>query len=157
MLGTPIIRTHGPLNLIGITDRQVFGERSTAADQWGAFGARAHEIPHALPDSYGVCRQPADGSTGFIYLVAQQVTTIDQVPAGMTTDQIQARPYAVFTHNGDVSTIDATCAAIDEDWRPHTDFQIDTDCDLILIEHYGPLFNPVTLSGDIEIWVPLIG
>ncbi len=151
----PTIKTAGPLQLVGVVGDQVFGERSTAADQWGQFGTKAHLIKNALPHSYGVCTKKPDGSEGFRYFISLQVSEFAEAPEGMEIRTLAEQQYAVFVHEGDVSTIDATCDEIDKVWRAKTELNINNEGDLILIEHYGPQFNPVTLSGDIEIWVPV--
>lgn len=68
-----------------------------------------------------------------------------------------AQRYAVFAHEGDVTSIRETCEAIWCDWAPTggCDIVKEKDGAQYFLERYGLGFDYHTGSGDIKIWIPV--
>lgn len=71
---------------------------------------------------------------------------------GMSAINIPANRYAVFTHNGHVSAVDATLRYIWQIWVPRSGMILADGPDF---ERYDESFNEATQDGTIEFWVPI--
>jgi AraC family transcriptional regulator len=67
---------------------------------------------------------------------------------------LPALRYARFRHEGHISDIRSTCAAIFDDWLPASGREADHTY-FSFLEYYGPDFNPQTGMGTVEVWVAL--
>ncbi|WP_339413025.1 AraC family transcriptional regulator [Pseudomonas sp. EA_35y_Pfl2_R5] len=136
------------------------GERFTAdttqgiAALWQRFVPYIGRVPGQQGwETFGVCCNPQnDGS--FEYIAGVLVNRTDDLPAGFTQQRLAAHRYAVFLHSGHISSIHETFNAIFQRWLPNAGLQ---GADAPEFERYSGDFNPMTGTGQVEIWVPLRG
>ena len=93
-----------------------------------------------------------DDESNFDYLCGVEVASGSELPRGLTSLDVPAQKYAVFTHTGHVAGIRATFSAIYKHWIPESGCQVKN---APTIERYGPEFNPMTGLGGFEIWIPM--
>lgn len=118
---------------------------------WCALEKLRGELPTQSKDSFGVCW--GGQGDGFDYMAAVEVKDATvSLPESAQSVTLAAQRYAVFSHSGDVSTIGGTCEAIFSKWLPNSGHQ---PVDAPFLERYTEQFNQQTLSGGIEIWVPV--
>ena len=154
-LPEPVIADKGPFFLAGLREFRTFRERSGIPGQWQRFGPHvASASNRAGGDSFGVCFAPSNGEEGFDYLTAIAVKSLDDLPEDLSGARIAKRRYAMFKHDGHVSTIGATCAAIFGEWQPKSGLTLEHD-PFFLIEYYGPSFQIDTGRGGMEVWAPI--
>ncbi|MEM7776599.1 MAG: AraC family transcriptional regulator [Pseudomonadota bacterium] len=154
-LDDPSYRNEGPLLLAGIREFRTFEERAGIPDQWRRFVAVMGDIANQNATStFGVCFEPAHDEEGFDYMAAVSVSSLDDLPEGLTGVRLPKRRYAVFQHKDHVSTIGATCAAIFGDWKQATADTLETS-PTSMIECYGRSFDPETGRGGFEVWIPI--
>jgi AraC family transcriptional regulator len=133
-----------------------FEERAGIASLWQAFGPHLGAITHTVPGAaFGLCLAAADpgDESGFDYAPAVEVSTLSDLPEGLSGIRIAPREWAVFRHPGHVSTLGATCAAAGE-WLARSGRQ-PMDCAMQMIERYGPEFDAHTGNGGCEVWLPV--
>ncbi len=133
-----------------------FDERAGIASLWHAFGPHLGSIANTIEGAaFGLCLAPADpdDDAGFDYAPAVEVSSLDDLPEGLSGIRIAPREWAVFRHAGHVSTLGATCAAAG-DWLANSGRQ-PTDCAMQMLERYGPDFNATTGQGGCEVWIPV--
>lgn len=95
---------------VGLVERRAHGDTATIPLQWGRFMARYAEIDDKSdPIPWGVSSGDADG---FDYACAVLVARADAVPEGLSLLRLPACDYAVFRHDGHISKIGETYAAI---------------------------------------------
>lgn len=131
-------------------------ERAGIASLWHAFGPHLGAITNTIEGAaYGLCLAPADPNddAGFDYAPAVEVSSLDDLPEGLVGIRIAARNWAVFRHDGHVSTLGATCAAAGE-WVSRSG-RAPPEGPMQMIERYGPEFDPRTGNGGCEVWLPL--
>ena len=133
-----------------------FDERAGIASLWHAFGPHVGAITNTIPGAaFGLCLGPADpgDENGFDYAPAVQVSSLADLPEGLSGIRTAAREWAVFHHAGHVSTLGATCAAAGA-WLA-TSGRAPQQGPMQMIERYGPEFDPHTGNGGCEVWLPL--
>jgi AraC family transcriptional regulator len=94
---------------------------------------------------------------GCEYLAGFEVSESAVLPKDFSSTDIPANEYAVFSHEGHVSTLRNTFDAVFTDWLPNSGFEIAATAggEPYLLERYGEGFDPMTGRGDIEIWIPV--
>lgn len=80
------------------------------------------------------------------------MASFDNISDEFATLRIPQHRYAVFTHKGHISTIQATWAAIFRTGLPELGAQV---ADAPDFEKYDERFDPRSGSGIVEIWMPL--
>ena len=154
-LPDPTIREEGPFLMAGIREFRKFEERAAIPGQWQRFAPFIGNIPGQQGrDAYGVCLAPPGGQDGFDYLTAVAVHSLNELPEALSGVRLSRRQFAIFQHGEHVSRIGETCDAIFGEWQPRSGRKSPSE-PLILIEHYGAAFDPVSGRGGIEVWVPL--
>ena len=126
---------------------------------WDDFNQRENEIPN-LKGNYalGVCMPRHDdlpikeGDT-FVYIAGRPVTSLDKVPEGMVAVKIPARKYARFTHKGPLTNLPHTVNYIWGTWLPKSEYKHANSPDF---ELYDERFDVKSLSGEIDIFVPIV-
>jgi AraC family transcriptional regulator len=73
-----------------------------------------------------------------------------RIPHGLTCVDLPAQTYAVFEHDGHVSTIQNTYAAIWDNWLGVHGYDI---ADTASLEKHKPTFDTRTGLGGVEIWI----
>jgi AraC family transcriptional regulator len=91
----------------------------------------------------------------FQILTGVEVADLSGIPDEFSGVRLPAQKYAVFSHREHVSTIRNTIGAIFDTWLPGSGYEAVSSPPFL--ERYGENFNPTTLMGDIEIWVPVKG
>ena len=92
---------------------------------WNNYIARSQEIKSRLGlDDIGICEQiPETARTrpspdACMYMAGTEVTNFDHVPEGMVTKIVSAGRYAVFTHRGQLTSLEHTMNYIYGSWLP---------------------------------------
>ena len=138
------------MQIVGLSETYKKGKSDFSA-QWKNFIPHFGKIPGQKSNvAYGVM---FDDAGGLEYLAGVEVSGSSTPDGKFKQITFPARKYAVFQHYGPVSTIWKTLDAIHKDWLPASG-HVPAEKPLF-IERYGEKFDPVTASGDIEIWVPL--
>ena len=151
-LEPPRFENFRPILFAGIVERYDCQSPAGIPDQWQRFGPNIGRIPGQVGSiAYGVVYN-FDSEGNFDYMCAVEVSGTSTLPKGLSTLQVPARKYAVFSHRGHVAGVCGTMSAIWGQWLPqsgHRAFEGPT------LERYGPEFNPRTGMGGLEIWVPI--
>lgn len=94
---------------------------------------------------------------GCDYLAGFEVSASAVLPNGFACTEIPANEYAVFSHGGHVSTLRNTFDSAVNQWLPASDFEIARlpVGEPYALERYGEGFDPLTGTGDIEVWIPV--
>jgi AraC family transcriptional regulator len=127
------------------------GSNAGMPAQWGEFGPYLGHVPGQVGRiAYGVLHNDTDGSID--YLTGVEVGDFADLPAGFAHLRIAPQRYAVFRHDGHVSTIGSTWGAIWSQWFPKSGEQA---ADAPMFERYPETFDGRTGNGGFEIWIPL--
>ncbi len=141
----------GPLMLLaGIRQHHAYADaQQSIPSQWQQFRQLA-PIPGAAGTStYGViCGNNLEQQT-FEYMCAIEVPDFDAIPADLGRIRIHTQQYAVFTHEGHISSLQKTWNSIWNEWLPASGYQTANVPDF---EVYDQRFDPQTGLGIIEIW-----
>jgi len=151
-LPTPRIEAAGEILVVGQGARVAFDGDPSIPVLWRRFAPHLGEIEgRAQPIPIGIMRD-IDDEGRFDYVCAAEVRAFVAMPRGMIRLRIPARRYAVFRHDGHVSTLGATYAAIWEEGLPGHDL---TFAPAPIIERHAPTFDTLTGLGGMEVWIPL--
>jgi AraC family transcriptional regulator len=122
------------------------------AQQWSRLKRYVVKIPAQVREArYGVLRG-AEGEPGCEYVCGLEVferAGIEEsmrlgLPEDWTYVEVPEQHYAIFTHDGPVSTVRRTWAHIWEEWLPASGRKMTN----------GPVVESVN-DGGIEIWMPV--
>ena len=136
------------MQLAGTEKRYTFATMPDIPAQWQQFPVPEGKV------AYGVITN-APGGEGFDYMVAVATSDLDAIPADFVRKEIPAQRYAVFAHDGHVSTMCETFDVIFRIWLPSSGLELTHRPDSL--ERYGERFDPESGTGDTEIWVPVTG
>jgi AraC family transcriptional regulator len=142
------------LLIAGLGERFTIETSQGIAALWQRFVPYIGRVPGQQGyETFGVCCNPQeDGS--FEYIAGVRVSRTNDLPAGFTQQRLAACRYAVFLHDGHISSIHETFNAIFQRWLPNAGLQ---GADAPEFERYSEDFDPMTGAGTVEIWVPLRG
>jgi AraC family transcriptional regulator len=140
------------LLIVGLGERFTTETAQGIAGLWQRFEPYIGRIPRQQGgETFGVCCNPGeDGS--FEYIAGVLVSHASEVPAGLTLQRLAARRYAVFLHQGHISSIHETFNAIFQRWLPSAGGQAAAAPEF---ERYSADFDPMAGTGKVEIWLPL--
>ena len=93
----------------------------------------------------------ADVNGKFKYMTAVQVDNFSPVPSELERLTISAQTYNVFEHRGNLDQLAETIGQICRTGVFHAPVFADQ---VGMMEYYGPKFDPMTGTGDMEVWVP---
>ena len=135
--------------------RQQHGPQETERDiqrQWRRLWPYLGSLPNQVGNvTYGLlCDDDRDSTAD--YMCAVEVDGFAGLPPELDRMRIPRQTYAVFQHDGDVTTLHDTRHSIWHDWFPQSGFNAASTPDL---ERYGELFDPASGEGDMEIWIPI--
>ena len=153
----PKIVDRNEILVIGLEQAYDQDSKQSIPDLWRRLTERIGEIPGRKPDfAYGIC-EPHDPSEGrFVYMAAVEVDSLEAVPDGMVGKTLPAQRYAVFTHklqSSDIAAdIEPTLQYIWSTWLPQSGYDRTGAPDF---ELYDERFDPVTLSGEIDFFIPI--
>lgn len=131
---------------------------------WGDFIGRMDEVKNRVGQCvcYGMCEcgpecDPEKGvckceEVGYKYTACVEVSDANEVPAGMITETIPAKKYAVFTHKGCLSKLSDTFSQIYQTWLPGSGCELSGSFGF---ELYDDRFNPIGENSEIDIYVPI--
>lgn len=137
------------MQLVGINEHYVTGPGAGIPAQWQRFGPYMGTIPGQVYGvSFGVVHN-YDDEKGYDYMCAVETSDPAAAPPELARLKIPAAHYAVFRHEGHVSSIASTIQAIWMNWLPNSDHE---GVNAPSLERYGPEFNPITGMGGVEIW-----
>ncbi len=144
-----------PMLIAGFREFHPFGKMQNIGAQWQRFMQSVHTIPNRAGNAtFGLCFLAEEGCD---YMTGIEVKGDSDLPPEFSRLRMPAQRYAVFSHHYDVSKLQQTVESIWKEWYPASGHRI-ADSDPALpnfFERYGEDFNPETLSGGIEVWVPL--
>lgn len=145
---------NGKLLLVaGIKRRYSHDAMAAIPSQWQQFVPHLGQIPGEIAGvTYGICMNPDDDGT-LEYMCGVEVSSFDRIPSDFATQRLPAQRYAVFTHDGHISTIRATSEEIFRSGLPSIGGQM---ADAPHFERYDERFDGRSGNGIVEIWVPLI-
>jgi predicted transcriptional regulator YdeE len=156
--GPPRIARASVLTLAGFAARYTPETMPRIPAQWGKFGSQVGQVTGPIgPASFGLAYPWKDGWMD--YFTSIQATAGARVPEGWQLLSLPAHRYAVFAHEGHVSTMSAAIEWILSRWLPASGHRASADLagGAVILERYGAGFDPRTGHGDIELWVPLEG
>ncbi len=143
--------------VIGLEQAYDQNSKASIPDIWRRLTERIDEIPGRKPNlAYGII-EPHDPREGrFLYFAAVAVDSLAAVPEGMVGKTLPAQRYAVFTHklqSSDIAAdIEPTLQYIWGTWLPQSGYDRTGAPDF---ELYDERFDPVTLSGEIDFFIPI--
>ena len=147
-----------PKLITGLREQFTTATRNNIPALWQRFVPYLGRIPGQVGNvAYGVIVDPSGGAGEFSYLCGVEVPDASAIPNEFTNIAIPALRCAVFVHPGPVSTMCETIARIFGNWVPQSGQQLAQSGEGVpsCIERYGEKFNPKTMSGDIELWIPV--
>ena len=120
---------------------------------WQRFAPRIGSIPNQVGSlSYGVCIDAAETPEEFTYVAAVEVSSAEGLDEDLEHYEIPAADYAVFTHEGSLDFLQQTMTYIFGPWLTESGYELAGTPDF---ELYDERFKPETVSGEMEIWVPV--
>lgn len=153
-LAPPKIEDRPALRLAGLNQHYTGATMAGIPDQWTRFHPFIQAmVGNASGDSFAVVGRMSEDVDGFDYFASIPIKSGVELLAGLTEMTLPAARYARFRHEGHISQIRATCAAI-FDWLAASGQEAENTW-FSFLEYYGPDFNPQTGLGTVEIWVVL--
>lgn len=141
----------------GLSADYFFSGPMNPSAQWQELGPYLGRIPGQKENvAYGICFDLENGK-GIEYMCGVEVsddTKTSDLPDNFVLKQLPTLTYAVFDHDGHVSTIQETCDVIWKEWLPESGYKKPEEADSFF-ERYGENYNPQKGKGDIEIWIPV--
>lgn len=125
----PSIIEIGEIKVIGLkclTSNSDNKTNRTVAKLWENLSLRLSELHDQTPARrIGAMTFPpvfTPGTSEFTYFAGFEAKEDDPVPSGMATEMIPGGKYAVFTHKGAVSGIDAIYEFYNNEWLPQSGY-----------------------------------
>lgn len=140
--------------IAGIEAHYKGGDMSGVQAQWEKLGASGDVPGKQGAAHYGVCHSLK--SEGMRYLCGVEMPAQAEAPfADWALIDLPAARYAIFDHKGHVAELRQTIHAIWENWLPRSGLAFADDAELFF-EKYGTDFDPLSGTGRIEIWIPVL-
>jgi AraC family transcriptional regulator len=151
-LAPPRFEAGETLLIAGIGGRFTFDTSEGIPALWQTFNPYIGNLPDQVNYvTYGVCCHP-DSDGGFEYIAGVQVTKQDRLPASFRCIEIKPQRYAVFEHQGHISTLRQTFHSIWNKWLPESGLEA---AEAPEFERYSEDFDPGAGTGVVEIWLPV--
>ncbi len=153
----PKIIERGDFHVVGLRDTFTLDNNSEIPELWGRFWPHCQRIANIVPGvSLGVSEM-LDKETGhFGYIASVEVTEIGEVPEDLASVTLEGGRFAVFTHKIRSANLTAelpqTFRYIYGTWAEKSSEKLRANYD---IEYYDERFDPLNLSGEIDIYVPI--
>lgn len=148
----PRIVEEQSLLIAGLGERFNRSGSQAIAALWQRFVPYIGRVPGQVGwETFGLCWNP-DENGSFEYVAGVQVSRFDELPAEFRRLSLPPRRYAVFLHQGHISSIHETFAAIFQRWLPASGLEA---ADAPEFERYSGDFNPMAGTGQVEVWLPL--
>ncbi len=150
-LSGPRMVEAGPMLFVGMGRRYRYDQMASASRQWDRFRPWKTRVPHALPGTaWGICTNHDPESMD--YISAVEVSAFGLVAHDLQRLRVPAQRFAVFSHKGHISEIQAVFRTIFSEWLPNSGLE---EADAPSLERYGPEFDPASGEGGYEIWAPV--
>jgi AraC family transcriptional regulator len=148
---------HGDISFVGLRQVPDPGKRADGPGTWRSFVPYIDKIPHRRGcHMLGVIEVIDKDAGAFAYSAAIEVDRIADVPEGLTAKTLAGGRFAVFTHRLATRDIGGeltrTFGYIYGTWVPKSGTKLRAYYDL---EVYDERFDPKTISGEVDIWVPV--
>jgi AraC family transcriptional regulator len=154
-LAKPRVVRHDALLVFGITAAYNAGEDQGTAGipaQWERFRPFLGNVSGQVgKDAYGICYN-TDSAGHFDYISGVEVSEFPAQPAEFARLRVPPLTYAVFRHEGHISSIQASWGAIWQHALRDAGLQA---ADGPAIERYGAEFDGDSGEGGVELWVPI--
>jgi AraC family transcriptional regulator len=153
-LSPPRFATTGPLLIAGLGRRIDNGDFAGVPALWQDFRPHIGAVPHQKGRAaFGLVARMASDGKDYFYLAGVEVSELSDLDDGLTGVKLPAQRWAIFPHEGHITTIVSTidaifCKALPAAGLVHGDMPH-------LVERYGEAFNPRTGAGGFEIWAPI--
>jgi predicted transcriptional regulator YdeE len=140
-----------PMLLAGIRRHHTFaGMAKGIPTQWEEF-LKLGPLPTQVgTTAYGAICGGDPKTQQMEYMCAVEVQSFDTVPKELGRMRVPAVRYAVFLHEGNVGTIQATWKQIFSTWLPNSGMRSANTPDF---ELYDERFDGATGDGGVEIWL----
>jgi AraC family transcriptional regulator len=153
-LPPPRLVSLGPLLIAGIGRRFADDDFAGIPALWQAFHPYLGAIPGQKGQTaYGLVAGTAAAGGTYFYLAGVEVSDLADLDSSFTGMRLPAQRWAVFPHEGHVTTIASTIHAVFAQALPAAGLTAGDMPDLL--ERYDGRFNPWTGAGGLEIWVPV--
>ena len=155
-LEAPRIETSQSLQLVGLQQNYNSKTRNEIPKQWERF---APQIPALSGKSMGVAYGvvlAGSAPDSIHYFCGVEACENAKLSGEFTHVSIPAHRFAKFSHHDHVSKLHETEMAIMDNWAAEHRNEMARDPKLpLMVEYYGPKFNPQTGTGDMEVWIPV--
>ena len=148
------------LHVLGLSGRYTGGHTEGIPDLWVRFVTAWTGLGRQIPEkSYGFCYDEGVGEEGagkdvpVTYMAAFPVEGPEDAPEGLEARIVPANRYAVFTSKDGVAGIGEMYRYVFETWMPESGYRRGEGPDF---ELYDDRFDPETMTGEIDIWVPVV-
>lgn len=153
-LPPPRLVSLGPLLIAGIGRRFASDDFAGIPALWQELHPYLGEVPGQKGrTAYGLVANMAARGETYFYLAGIEVSTLSDLDSNFTGIRLPAQRWAVFPHEGHVTTIASTIQAVFTQALPSCGLAPGEMPDLL--ERYGASFDPQTGDGGFEIWVPV--
>jgi AraC family transcriptional regulator len=153
VLAQPRFETIRLLRVAGLLGHYKPATAKAIPAQWQRLDPYRDVLDQIGAVEYGLCFDRADG---FDYLSGIAVPDVSAIPPELHSATIENQRCAVFPHDGRASELWRTIRAIYGYWLPKSGFKaLALPGSPTLFERYGEAFDPVTGTGDIEVWLPI--
>ena len=140
-----------PMLLAGIRRHHAFAEMAKGIPvQWEDFQKLGPLPTQVGTTAYGAICGGDPKTEQMEYMCAAEVQSFDAVPKELGRMRVPAVRYAVFLHEGNVATIQATWKQIFSTWLPNSGMRSANTPDF---ELYDERFDGATGDGGVEIWL----
>lgn len=143
----------GPaLRIAGLSERYTFATNHGIPSLWQRFAPYVGHMPSQVgATTYGVVAD-FEEDCSFGYVAGVEVSPTADLDPGMAFIDIPAQLYAVFTHQGHISTMRRTAYSI---WAQYFPASTLVPTGGPSFERYGADHDAFTGYGPVEVWVPI--
>jgi AraC family transcriptional regulator len=154
---TPQFKEHGNITFVGLREDAAPKVAVDGPSVWRRFRPLIDKIPHRRgTHTLGVIEVIDKDAGAFAYSAAVEVERIGKLPPGLTGKTLPGGRFAVFTHklaSRDIGgELRRTFGYIYGTWVPNSGAKLRAHYDL---ELYNERFDNKTISGEVDIWVPV--
>jgi AraC family transcriptional regulator len=142
-------------SVVGMSDVFTGDGSEGIAALWERSATRWIRAARPFPEkSYGLCypEPAAEGQEEVAFRYVAGYEAVENPPEGLEPETVPANRYAVFTHQGDVYGISSAYECIFRTWMPTSGYRRAQGPSF---EYYDDRFDAETLSGEIDIYVPI--